>query len=377
MAKLDGPLQLSPVFKPKIWGRRDLSPIFDLSETKSRGLSRQAGHSRPRPPTNRPDTPIGEVWVTDDDSKFSNGPVAGMTLAQAAKTYGPKLVGAIHESPLRDGRHEPRFPILAKYLYTGDWLSVQVHPDDDYARVHDSGSLGKAEMWYVIECEKGAEILVGLNRGVTKEMLRAACAQGKGKELLHAFHPHAGEAIFVPPGTVHALGPGLVLFEVEQNSDLTYRLDDFGRRGLDGRPRPLHWDEAMGVIREDRTALRNLPRLEFREAFGKRRYVLACRHFAVEELRFERPANLAGSPERVEIMAIVEGDGRVETEAGWLGSKRGETWLVPPATERYRLVPNEEIRLLKFYVPDLEKDFRQPLKRHGVSAAEIAKVVFD
>ncbi len=367
--RMDGPLQLSPVFKPKIWGRRDLGPIFDLSETTSRGPARQAGHSRPRSSTNRQDTRIGEVWVTDDDSRFLNGPVAGMTLAQTAKAYGPKLCGSRWS--------EPRFPILAKYLYTGDWLSVQVHPDDDYARVHDSGSLGKAEMWYVVECEKGAEILLGLNRGTTKERLRAACAEGKGKELLHAFHPHAGEAIFVPPGTVHALGPGLVLFEVEQNSDLTYRLDDFGRRGLDGRPRPLHWDKAMGVIQEDRTALRNLPRLEFREAFGKRRYVLACRHFAVEELTFERPANLAGSPERVEIIAIVDGDGRVETEAGWLGSKKGETWLIPPSTERYRLVPNKEIRLLKFYVPDLEKDFRQPLKRHGVSAAEIAKVVFD
>jgi mannose-6-phosphate isomerase len=371
MEKLDGPLQLSPVFKPKIWGRCDLSPMFDLSESTPRGLPAESSQIRPRPSTHQPppETPIGEVWVTDDDSKFMNGPVGGMTLAQAVKAYGPELSGRRWS--------EPRFPILAKFLYTGDWLSVQVHPDDDYARLHDRGSAGKTEMWYVVEREKGAEILLGMNRGTTKEMLRAACDEGKGKELLHAFRPHAGEAIFVPPGTVHALGPGLVLFEVEQNSDLTYRLDDFGRPGLDGRPRPLHWDKAMEVIREDQPALGNSARLEFREPFGKRRYVLACRHFAVEELTFERPANQAGSPERVEILSILDGDGRVETEAGWLGARRGETWLVPPATRAYRLVPSREIQLLKFYVPDLEKDFRQPLKRHGVAGAEIARVVFD
>jgi mannose-6-phosphate isomerase len=372
MATLDGPLQLSPVFKPKIWGRRDLGPIFDLSETTPRGLPRyDRGHTRPRPSSDQapPETPIGEVWLTDDESKFLNGLVAGMTLAQAAKAYGPELSGSRWS--------EPRFPILAKFLYTSDWLSVQVHPDDDYARLHDPGSAGKVEMWYVVERRKDAEILLGMNRGATKEMLRAVCAEGKGKELLHAFHPHAGEAIFVPPGTVHALGPGLVLFEVEQNSDLTYRLDDFGRRGLDGRPRPLHWDKAIEVIREDQTSLRNLPRLEFLEPFGKRRYVLACRHFAVEELMFNRAANLAGTPERVEILSLLDGNGRVETEAGWLGSKKGETWLVPPATRQYRLVPNEEIRLLKFYVPDLDRDFRQPLKRHRIAGAEIARVVFD
>jgi mannose-6-phosphate isomerase len=363
--RMDGPLQLSPVFKPKIWGRLDLGPIFEPVETTPRG------HSRPRSSTDRPPggTLIGEVWVTDDKSKFLNGPLAGMTLAEAAKGYGPELCGRRWS--------EPRFPILAKYLFTSDWLSVQVHPDDQQARTHDPGNTGKTEMWYVVGRDKGAEILLGMNPGTSTEALRAACAEGKGKDLLHAFHPHAGEAIFVPPGTVHALGPGLVLFEVEQNSDLTYRLDDFGRRGLDGKPRLLHWEKAMSVIQSDRKPLRNLPLLKFREPYGERRYVLACRHFAVEELTVKRLAHLAGNPERVEILSLLAGEGRFETEAGWLGSKTGETWLIPPATRAYRLVPHEEIRLLKFYVPDLETDFRQPLKRHGIPAGEIAKVIFE
>ena len=133
----------------------------------------------------------------------------------------------------------------------------------------------------------------------------------------------------------------------------------------------------MKVIQDDQKPRRNLPLLKFREPYGERRYVLACRHFAVEELTVKRLANLAGNPERVEVLSLLSGVGRFETEAGWLGTKTGETWLIPPATRSYRLVPNEEIRLLKFYVPDLELDFHQPLKRRGIQAAEIAKVVFD
>lgn len=360
-----GPLQLSPVFKPKIWGRLDLAPIFEATETTPRGAT------RPRPSTHRPPagSKIGEAWVTDDDSKFLNGPLAGMTLAEAVKALGPELCGRRWS--------ESRFPILAKYLFTSDWLSVQVHPDDRQARVHDPGNTGKTEMWYVVGRDKGAEILLGMNHGTRVEALRAACAEGKGRDLLHSFHPHAGEAIFVPPGSVHALGPGLVLFEVEQNSDLTYRLDDFGRRGLDGKPRPLHWEKAMSVIQDDRRPLRNLPLLKFREPYGERRYVVACRHFAVEELAVKRLAHFAGNPERVEIISILEGEGRFETDAGWLGSKTGETWLIPPATRMYRLVPHKEFRLLKYYVPAVEADFRMPLKRHGIPAAEISRLVFD
>jgi mannose-6-phosphate isomerase len=260
MPKLDCPLLLSPVYKPKIWGRHNLAPLFESPAAKT-GKNEL----------------IGEVWITDDESQFMNGPLCDLTLAEASKKYGPRLNGS--------GWTAPRFPILAKYLFTSDWLSVQVHPDDDYARIHDPDSTGKTEMWYFIHSGHGAEILLGLKPGVTREKLKAAFEEGTSRKLVSAFHPKAQEAIYVAPGMVHALGPGLVLFEAEQNSDLTYRLDDFGRVGLDGKPRPLHWKKGLDVTRVDAPPLRDLPRLEFRETFGSRRYVVAGQHFAVEELK--------------------------------------------------------------------------------------------
>jgi mannose-6-phosphate isomerase len=352
MPRLDTPLQLSPVMKPKIWGRRDLSPLF---VGKKRLLASGV--------------PMGEAWLTGDGARFLNGPPAGMTLAEAAEKYGPELCGL--------SWREPRFPILTKYIFTSDWLSVQVHPDDVYAREHDPGSPGKCEMWYVVRAARGARLLLGAKRGVTREKLRAALERGKSREILQSIRPSAGDAFLIQPGTVHALGPQLVLFEAEQNSDLTYRLDDFGRLGLDGKPRPLHLEKGMEVAEVNGRWESRLPRFQFGEPYGLRRYVVACRHFAVEELMLRKRATFHGSPERVEILTVLEGEGRVETSAGWMGYRMGEAWLIPPGTGLYRLVPGDKTRLLKAYVPDLEKDFRRPLLKCGRSAKQVARIVCD
>jgi len=366
MPKLDSPLQLSPVFKPKIWGREDLSPLFSRPSIPAAKDGSSAGRRKNPIPKNEM---MGEVWITDDASRFLNPPLAGMTLAEASAKFGPELNGKEWT--------DSHFPILAKYIYTSDWLSVQVHPDDAEARRYDPGNRGKCEMWYIVQSDRKAEILLGLKSGVTKDSLRAAFEKAASKKLLNRFHPKAGEAVYVPPGTVHALGPGLVLFEVEENSDLTYRLDDFGRVGLDGKPRPLHLDKGLAVTRVDLPPLRDLPRVELREPYGTRRFVLACRFFAVEELTLGRRGTFEGTPERVEILSLLEGTGRVETSAGWLGYRTGDTWLIPPATGKYRIVPRENTRLLKFYVPDLERDSRRPLLKRGVRAAKINRIVFD
>jgi mannose-6-phosphate isomerase len=356
MPKFDSPLQLSPVFKPKIWGRDDLSPIF----------------TRPRDPTPTHEPRhelIGEVWITDDKSRFLNGPLAGVSLADAAKKFGPDLNG-------KNWKGE-RFPLLAKYIYTSDWLSVQVHPDDEQAARFDRGHRGKCEMWYIVSSGRRGELLLGVKRGTKADKLRSSFEHGTSRQHLNRFRPESGEAIFIPPGTVHALGPDLVLFEVEENSDLTYRLDDFGRVGLDGEPRPLHLKKGMEVARLDLPPLRDLPVAKLSEAYGSRRFVLACKFFALEELRLVKRGSFSGKPEAVQVLSVLEGEGRVDTSAGWLGYQTGDTWLIPPATESYRLVPSEETRLLKFYVPDIEKDFRRPLLKRGVRTSKVHKIVFD
>jgi mannose-6-phosphate isomerase len=350
MPKLDSPFQLSPVFKPKIWGQRDLRPLFSHPREFAGEL-------------------LGEVWVTDDASRFLNGPLSGMTLSEASEKFGPELNGS--------GWTEPRFPILAKYIYTSDWLSVQVHPDDQAARRYDPGNHGKTEMWYIVGAARRAKILLGLKRGISKQALRESFEKAKSRDVLNAFHPRPGEAIFIPPGTVHALGPGLVLFEVEQNSDLTYRLDDYGRTGLDGKSRPLHLDKGLEVTRTELPVLRDLPEVRTREPYGARRFVLSCRFFAVEELTLTKMGTFHGNPARVEVLALLEGEGRLETEAGWFGYQAGHTWLVPPAATKYRLVPRVKSRLLKFYVPDVEEDFRRPLVKRGVKATKFKRIIFD
>lgn len=356
MPPLDTPLQLSPVYKPKIWGRHSLAPLFERPEgEQSSGIGEN--------------DLIGEVWITDDDSRFLNGPPAGLTLKEAAEKYGPELCG--HAWTRR------RFPILAKYIYTSDWLSVQVHPDDEYARAHEPDGTGKCEMWYFVQRDPGGEILLGLKPGINKDELKAALEKGNSREVIRRFRPRPHEAIFVPPGTVHALGPGLVLFEAEENSDVTYRLDDFGRLGLDGKPRPLHLEKGLEVTLPEAPALRDLPRVEFHEPFGARRFVVASRYFAVEELTVQKRGLWRGAPERAEVLSVIEGSGRVETERGWLGYRTGDTWLIPPATVRYRLVPRHKTRLLKSYVPDVEKDFRRPLARRKVGKMTIGKICFN
>lgn len=363
MPNLDTPLKLSPIFKPKIWGVSDLTPLFEWPAVEKiaddRGASTQSGGK----------CLIGEVWTTDESSGVLNGAVAGLSLSEASAKYRTRLNGTNWK--------DRRFPILSKYIYTSDWLSLQVHPDDLYARKYDPGNLGKCEMWYIVHAEPEAEILLGMKPGANLEMLREACERGKSKDLLYRFHPKAGEAIFVPPGTVHALGPGIVLFEAEEQSDMTYRLDDFGRMGLDGKPRPLHLDKGFGVIRPEAPPLRNLPRLVAHEPFGSRRFILACPYFAVEELKLRKIGHFKSSAEHAETLSVVAGEGRIETRAGWMGYRAGDTWLIPPESGRYRVAPVEKTRILKFYVPDVDRDFRRPLSRRGFKVEQIGKILFD
>jgi len=350
MSKFDSPLLLSPVFLPKIWGREKLDPLFKRPASFPRGEL------------------IGEVWITADESRFMNGPVAGMTLREASRTFGPELNG--------ENWKEDRFPLLAKYIYTSDWLSVQVHPDDEQAARFNPGERGKCEMWYIVSSGRKGALLSGVKKGVTAAKLEAAFEKGTSRSELNLFHPEDGEAIFMPPGTIHAIGPDLVLFEVEENSDLTYRLDDFGRKGLDGKSRPLHLDKGMAVARLDAPALRDLPVINLKEPWGTRRFVAACGYFALEELTLQKGAAFQGRSGAVEVLSVLAGSGRVETTAGWMGFHTGDTWLIPPKSVEYRLMPRVKSRILKFYVPDVERDFRQYLLRRGVRTSKIERITF-
>ena len=363
----DAPVLLAPDFKEKIWGRKDLDPLYPSEElgggrSPDPDAASAAGGSESTIPR------IGEAWLTGDNATFLSGSVAGMTLGEVLQQWPKELCG-----PNWSGR---QFPVLAKFLFTSDWLSMQVHPDDDDAAAHEQ-SRGKTEAWYFIECDPDAELALALPPGATRQALEAACREARSRDLANRFGPKREEAVFVPAGTLHALGPGLVLFEVSETSDITYRLDDYARLDSRGRPRPLHLKRGLETTRLEAPAFRDLPKVEFSEPFGRRRWAVACRYFAVEQLSVRKPHTFEPALDRVECLTVISGQGRVEIKAGWLAYRPGQTWVVPPGSAPYRLMPEKTSSFLRFYVPDLDRDFRRPLAERGVTAEMISRIVFD
>jgi mannose-6-phosphate isomerase len=211
-AEVDGPFRLAPWFSERPWGRRDLRPWYaDTGKTE----------------------PVGEAWLTGPQSVIETGPMTGQTLAAVVARAGVPLLGAA-------GGDE--FPLLVKLLFPSDKLSVQVHPDDAQAQAMGQAR-GKTECWYVVEAEPGATIMLGLRKGATPDAVRAAIADGTLEELMQFVPVAAGDMVFVDAGTVHAIGPGVVLLETQQTCDVTFRMYDYGR------PRELHVEPALKVMR--------------------------------------------------------------------------------------------------------------------------------
>ena len=212
-------IELEPQLKERVWGGKRLADLYGV----------QGG-------------PYGEAWLVYDENKITSGPFAGRALKDVLPELGEDFLGRKVVE-----RYGYQLPLMIKLIDSADWLSVQVHPDDAYARAHEAhtGYLGKAEAWIVLEAEPGARVIYGLKRSVTREELRAAVLDGSILDLVNYAPVKKGDVIYVPPGTIHALGPGLFVLEVSQRSDLTYRLYDYGRG------RELHLDRALDVVRLD------------------------------------------------------------------------------------------------------------------------------
>jgi mannose-6-phosphate isomerase len=208
-------LQLEPLYDPRVWGGQRLKPS--------------------------PEKPIGEAWVVYECNPIAGGPYAGRTLAEIAAERGADLVG--RQAFERTGR---RFPLLIKLLDCADWLSIQVHPNDEQAiQLEGSGQFGKTEAWHVLEAEEGAQLIAGVKPGTAAEELAQAIRSGNIEAYSQYHTVHAGDTIFMPAGLMHALGPGLLLYEVQQTSDLTYRVFDWNRPASAGRP--LHIEQSVAV----------------------------------------------------------------------------------------------------------------------------------
>ena len=291
------------------WGARDLSPIY---------------------PGHRCEKPVGEVWLTGDDNRISNGPLAGRTLGELCREYGRALVGD-------SARATERFPLLIKFLFPREKLSVQVHPDDEAAR-RAGQPCGKNECWYVLAADPGAQVALGLKPGVTREQLARAIQEVRAEELLNWVEIHAGEMIYVDAGTVHTIGPGSILVETQQNSDTTYRLYDYGR------PREIHIEQGLAATKE-RTRAGKVKRNEGATT------LLASPSFLVEKFALNemRCFEAAHSPQ---IFLALDGAGAAESQGGAAVSfARGDALVVPAAVAQVGIRPHQDLEMLRITLP--------------------------
>jgi mannose-6-phosphate isomerase len=344
------PARLEPVFSPRPWGSHSLAPYFpEMSDLPE---------------------PVGEAWLTGSECRFASGPFAGRQLGEIWREVPPEWAGTARES-------SGDFPLLVKFIFPEDKLSVQVHPDDAYAQRHEqaAGGRGKTEMWYVIDARPGAEVLVGLRSGVTREDFTRAIAGGTAENCLDRIPLGPGDAVFVPAGTAHTIGPGLVLCEIQEFSDLTYRVYDYNRRDRNGQLRPLHIDKALDVMHFGKQHGGKITPVVIGRGTLQETHYAACRYFATERWAFADSIEAPVSAERFELLIFLEGRGHI----GW-GAERAmyrpaQVWLIPAALRRLALTPEAPTSLLRTYVPGDLGELKRRLAERGVGEAEWLSLV--
>jgi mannose-6-phosphate isomerase len=234
------------------------------------------------------DISIGESWETEITTIALNKPYAGRTLGSLVEELGPALLG---EQVMR--MYGRRFPLLAKFLDANDKLSVQVHPDDAYAYLHEQGKLGKTEFWYVLDAAPGASIIHGFKAATSRREVQQATQDTNLENLLNEVCVSAGDIVFVPAGTVHGIGAGVMLYELQEYSDVTYRMYDYGRLTAAGTPRELHVERSLDVSHYDRSPHIKMQPLVLRSGEGfQDRCLAACQYFVTRELTFQQSSNL-------------------------------------------------------------------------------------
>jgi len=317
------PLRFRPILRRYIWGGRRLESV----------LGKQLG----------PDDDYAESWeICDrgtDQSVVGWGPLAETTLHDLLVQRGAEILG----------RHHPRdrFPLLMKFLDARRTLSVQVHPNDAQAALLIPPDLGKSEAWVVLAAEPESLIYGGLRPGVDRHRLAEAIRQGTCQDCLDRFEPAVGDCVFLPAGTVHALGEGLLVAEIQQSSDTTYRLFDWNRLGTDGKPRALHVEQALDVIDFDRPPVGPQElRPTDRPGVGR---LIECDKFVLDRWQIDSPQN-AGGDERCHILTVIEGSVSVDGDRCPNSLSPGGTVFLPPAIGEVLLTPRGPTVLLDAYL---------------------------
>ena len=318
------PLRFRPVFRRYVWGGRRL----------------ESSLGKALPPGND----WAESWEicdrSSDQSVVEFGPLAGTTLGELVRQRGADLLGLNHP--------QNQFPLLLKFLDAAQTLSVQTHPDDSRAAKLMPPDLGKTEAWVVLEAEPGRLVYAGLKPGVDRPTLAAAIRKGCCQDCLHSFSPQPGDCVFLPAGTVHALGGGLLAVEIQQSSDVTYRLFDWNRLGPDGQPRPLHVEEGLDAVDFCRGPVEpQRPRPTERPQVVR---LVECGQFVWDRWHLDT-ALAVPHDSRCHILTVLEGAVQIEGDPSGEPLSRGGTALLPASVGGVKMVPHKAAVLLDAYLP--------------------------
>lgn len=283
--------------------------------------------------------PTAEAWVVWEEDVIESGSLAGKTLGEAAEQFGEALLGAKAMS-----RTGTRFPLLIKLLDCAQWLSLQVHPNDKQAvELEGPNQFGKTEAWHILDSEPNAKLVAGLKPNTSPEALAESIRNGTVTEYLQYANVKQGDTIFMPAGTLHALGPGLLVYEVQQTSDWTYRVYDWGRPATEKRP--LHIEKSIHVTRADFTAPITPPPAA---GDGTRHTLVECDYFTLELLSAQNKSiDLDTKGETFHAITVIEGRAVLQTETISVELDRFQTAVVPAEMKRYQFRPLEKCRALK------------------------------
>lgn len=312
-------------------------------------------------------TPVGEAWLIADhpacESVVAEGPCQGKSLRALMQENNAAILGT-RVKPTADGR----FPLLLKLIDAGDVLSVQVHPDDAQAAALHEPDGGKTEMWYILDAEQDSRLFVGLCPDVTREAMATAVAQGNADQLMHSFPVKGGDSVFVASGIIHAIGAGILLAEIQQNSDITYRLYDWNRKDAQGNFRQLHVEQALQVINFDAPPKEPGQPLRYEKDGCIHEVLAACSYFATEKLLLHEATTFKNN-NNFHIIHAIENEVHITGDNTTCLLKRGEAALIP-ANERQWTIKTEK-PVLHYFVPNIQEDIVAPLQRQGYSKTQI------
>ncbi|RLD89831.1 MAG: mannose-6-phosphate isomerase [Bacteroidetes bacterium] len=321
------PLKFTPVFKDKIWGGQKIKTSLGIDYG------------------NLPN--CGEAWmvsgVEGNPTLVSNGFLAGNELNELVEIYMGDLVGdKVYDE------YGIEFPLLIKFIDANDWLSIQVHPDDELAAKRKIGR-GKTEMWYILEADEEAQLIAGFNQKMNKEKYLNHLEDKTLKEILNFEPVKKGDVFYIPSGRVHALGPGILLTEIQQTSDTTYRIYDWDRIDAAGLQRELHTEEALDAIDFE---FHKKYRTDYTPVINKTVPVVKSPYFVTGLITLKNP--LKKDYEELDsfvIYILLEGSLTVKWEHGEIQMKKGETVVIPNALDTLELIPTGLVKLLEVYIP--------------------------